>query len=157
MHCFYELLQAHANDGSNTWEIIDIAQQALNLYLELGKPAEEATGSALFSLFNLGTTHLIHLTFDKTSIKYESIPAIQADFCLFAGTPDDPIYQAFVSALRRIRHFDNFNNFFDYNLNLIKAFYKRLQSFDETITSTFDIFIQHRKSGKSFLKTIHNN
>lgn len=157
MHCFYELLQVHANDGDNTWRFIEIAQQAREIFLEIGHPKEEATGSALFSLYNLGTTHLIHLTFDKTSIRYETIPAIQANFCLFAGTPDDPIYQAFVSALRRIRYFDSFSNFFNYNVNLIKAFYKRQQSFDDTITSTFDIFIQHRKSGKSFLKTIYND
>lgn len=46
--------------------------------------------------------------------------------------------------------------FYNYHADLIKAFYKRQASFDESITASFDIFIQNVKTGIGFMQTIEN-
>lgn len=99
---------------------------------------------------------LISLSIREKEIEYEVIPTMNAHFSLFAGTPDDPIYQVFVNSLKRIDKFIIAPNFFTYHLELLKQFYKRQQSFDDSITKSFDLFIQDTTTGHGFITSISN-
>ncbi|ALH95677.1 hypothetical protein [Acinetobacter equi] len=156
MQYFHEELEAHARHKTPKWDFLNTARLARVLYLQDDKPIDHATGCAFFSLFNLDKVELIHLSIRKTVIEYETVLPMHAHFSLFAGTPDDPIYQQFVDALKKVNTFKNFIDFFNYHVDLIKAFYKRQQSFDESITSTFDLYIQDTKTGLGFMQTIEN-
>lgn len=101
----------------------------------------------------MNKVELISLSIREKEIEYEVIPTMNAHFSLFAGTPDDPIYQVFVNSLKRIDKFIVTQNFFTYHIELLKQFYKRQQSFDYSITKSFDIFIQDTKTGCGFIAT----
>ncbi|MDC5123758.1 hypothetical protein NRA16_17750 [Acinetobacter baumannii] len=154
MHYFHELLELYAK--KNSWEFLEIAQIARAIYLNNDKPCNRATGTAFFSLFTLQKVELISLSIREKEIEYEVIPPMNAYFSLFAGTPDDPIYQVFVNSLRRINKFVKTQDFFTYHIELLKQFYKRQQSFDDSITQSFDLFIQDTKTGYGTIQTINN-
>lgn len=79
-----------------------------------------------------------------------------AHFSLFEGTPDDPIYQLFVNSLRKAGNFLNFEDFYNYHTELLKFFYTTQKRIDNSITSSFDLFIQDKKTGQGFIRTISN-
>lgn len=154
MHYFYELLNIHAASEPAEWQFLAIAQIARAKFLNIYKGSEEATGTAFFSLFNNHKVELIHLSINEDGIQYETIQPMFAHFSVFAGTPDDPIYQLFVDALRQQQHFAGIEEFYNYHIELIKIFYKRQASFDESITCAFDVFIQNVSTGVGFMQNI---
>ena len=156
MHYFYELLSSQAASQQDEWQFLYIAQIARAKFLQIYKNGEEATGTAFFSLFNNNKVELIHLSINEECIKYETVQPMFAHFSLFAGTHHDPIYQLFVDALRQQQQFLTMEEFYNYHADLIKAFYKRQASFDESITASSDIFIQNVKTGIGFMQTIEN-
>ena len=81
---------------------------------------------------------------------------MNAHFSVFAGSPDDPIYQIFVNSLKKFDKFTITQDFFIYHLELLKQFYRRQQSFDDSITKSFDLFIQDTRTGYGFMTTIIN-
>ena len=154
MHYFKKVLEIYAK--RNQWDFIEITQIARFMYLQEGKPLHKATGTAFFSIFTMDKVELISLSIREKEIEYEVIPTMNAHFSLFAGTPDDPIYQVFVNSLKRIDKFIIAPNFFTYHLELLKQFYKRQQSFDDSITKSFDLFIQDTTTGHGFITSISN-
>lgn len=153
---FHELLKLYAECTQEIWNFIELGEIARSMFLQDGKLQEHATVTAFFSIFNNGKVELIHLSINEDRIEYETINVMHAHFSMFAGTPNDPIYQQFTDALRPINAFNSFQELLIYHIDLIKSFYKRQQSFDESITSSFDLFIQSTKTGHGFIQTINN-
>lgn len=154
MYYFHEVLELYAKQ--NNWDFLHVAQVARVMYLNDRKPAQHATGTAFFSIFTLGEVEIIHLSIKKDCIEYEVINPMYTHFSLFEGTPDDPIYQLFVNSLRKIDSFLNFEDFYNYHTELLKFFYTRQKRIDDSITSSFDLFIQDKKTGQGFIRTINN-
>ncbi|MGF2637281.1 hypothetical protein ACQUFW_13290 [Acinetobacter johnsonii] len=154
MYYFHEVLEFYAKQ--NNWDFLQVAQVARAMYLNDDKPEQHATGTAFFSLFTLGKVEIIHLSIKKNYIEYETIKPMHAHFSLFEGTPDDPIYQLFVNSLRKIDSFLNFEDFYNYHTELLRFFYTRQKRIDDSITSSFDLFIQNTKTGQGFMQTIEN-
>lgn len=154
MHYFHRVLQIYAK--KNLWNFLDMAVEARNLYFEKAKTTKEATGTAFISIFTLNGVQIVHLSIKENIIEYEIVPPMHAHFSLFAGTPDDPIYQLFVNSLKKVDTFLNKIDFFNYHIELIKYFFKRQKRIDESITSSFDVFIQSTKSGKGIILSIEN-
>ena len=152
MHYFQNALDLYASN--NNWDFLQIAQIAKALYISSGKPGHLATGTAFFSIRTVRKVEIIHLSIKNNVIEYEAMQPMHAHFSLFAGTPHDPIYQLFVSSLKKIDQFSSFQDFYNYHKGLIQFFYKRQQSFDDSITSSFDLFIQNTKTGYGFIETI---
>lgn len=154
MHYFKQILEIYAKQ--NNWNFLEIAQIARLMYLRDGRPIHKATGTAFFSILTLEKVELINLSIRENEIEYEVIPPMNAHFSLFAGSPNDPIYQVFVNSLRKAEKFILPQDFFTYHLELVKQFYKRQQSFDDSVTKSFDLFIQDTKTGQSFITKIPN-
>ena len=154
MYYFHELLELYAQKSN--FDLLQIAQIAKKMYINDRKPSNQATGVAFLSIFSFGKVELITLSIEETEIEYETIAPMNAHFSMFAGTPDDPIYQNFVDALRCIGNFPSFKAFFEYHVDLIKAFYKRQKSFNESITARFDLFIQNTQTAYGLIHTITN-
>jgi hypothetical protein len=154
MHYFKQALVTYAKQ--NNWNFLEIAQVARLMYLQDGKPIHKATGTAFFSIFTMKKVELICLSIRENEIEYEVIPAMNAHFSVFAGSPDDPIYQIFVNSLKKFDKFTITQDFFIYHLELLKQFYRRQQSFDDSITKSFDLFIQDTRTGYGFMTTIIN-
>jgi hypothetical protein len=154
MYYFHEVLELYAKQ--NNLDFLQIAQVARAMYLKDGKHREHATGTAFFSIFTLEKVDIIHLSIKENYIEYEIIKPMYAHFSLFEGTPDDPIYQLFVNSLRKIDNFLYFKDFYNYHIELLKFFYTRQKRIDDSITSSFDIFIQNTKTGHGFMQTIKN-
>lgn len=152
MHYFKQVLELYAE--KNKWDFLEIAQVARFMYLRDGKQPQKATGTAFFSIFTMEKVELISLSIRENEIEYEIIPTMNAHFSLFAGSPDDPIYQVFVNSLKKFDKFIVAQNFFTYHIELLKQFYIRQQSFDDSITKSFDLFIQDTKTGYGFMTTI---
>lgn len=154
MYYFHQALDLYAKQ--NLWDFLEIAQIARAMYVNQGKPSNTATGTAFFSIYTVEKVELINLSITETHIEYETVPPMHAYFSMFAGTADDPIYQMFVNSLKKLDKFINNKDFLNYHIELLKHFYTRQQSFDESITSSFDLLIQNTKTGQGFMKTIEN-
>lgn len=155
MEYFFDLLQRYTEQ--NNWNFIEIAQVARQLFIESGRDPISAKGTAFFTVQTFNQVQLIALYIREKEIEYETIPDMHAYFALFAGTPVDPIYQIFANSLRKVDKFAHLEDFYNYHLALIKQFYKRQQSFDSSITASFDLYIQHKKTGKAAITTIFND
>lgn len=59
-------------------------------------------------------------------------------------------------SLQQSFEFESGQAFYDYHVDLLKAFYRRQKSFDESITSSFDLFIQDTQTGLGFTQYIDN-
>ncbi|MFW1984318.1 hypothetical protein ACG94M_13500 [Acinetobacter guillouiae] len=156
MDLFYKQLILKENKPESELDLILTSRIARVMYLQLGFPAAQIYGCAFFSVYTEGKVELIHLSIKEDSIEYETVKPMHAHFSLFAGLPDDPIYQQFVNYLKNVQSFESFKDFYNYHMELLKYFYKRQYSFDKSITSTFDLFIQNKKNGKGFTQTIKN-
>jgi len=153
MHYFYEFLQAQAPD---TFDFLLAAYQARIRFLQEGGQLDQATGCAFFSVFNNGEVLLIHLSIKTTLVEYEKVYPIFAHFSAFEGEPDDPVFQEFAASLRQSFEFESAQAFYGYHVDLLKAFYRSQNSFDESVTSSFDLFIQDTKTGLGFTQYIDN-
>lgn len=154
MHYFKQVLEIYAKQ--NNWNFLEIAQVARLMYLQDDKPIHKATGTAFFSIFTTEKVKLICLSIRENEIEYEVIPTMNAHFSVFSGSPDDPIYQIFVNSLKKFDKFIVTQDFFNYHIELLKQFYRRQQSFDNSITKSFDLFIQDTRTGYGFMTTIIN-
>lgn len=154
MYYFHEVLELYAKQ--NNWDFLQIAQIARTMYLKDRKTKDPVAGTAFFSIFTLEKVDIIHLSIKEDYIEYEVVKPMYAHFSLFEGTPDDPIYQLFVNSLKKIDNFLNIKDFYNYHMELLKFFYTRQKRFDDSITSSFDLFIQNTKTGHGFMQTIEN-
>lgn len=154
MDYFHRVLELYAN--KNNWNFLEMAQVTRTMFLDSGRPIEHAKGTAFFSIFTAKKVELISLAIRHDEIEFETIPEMNAHFSLFAGTPDDPIYQVFVNSMRKTDKFITQHDFFNYHISLLKQFYTRQKAFDASITSSFDLFIQDRKTGAAITTTIQN-
>lgn len=154
MYYFHEVLELYAKQ--NNWDFLQVAEVARAMYLKDGKSKEHATGTAFFSIFTLEKVDIIHLSIKENYTEYEVIKPMHAHFSLFEGAPYDPIYQLFVNSLRKIDNFLNIKDFYNYHMELLKIFYARQKRIDNSITSSFDLFIQNTKTGQGFMRTITN-
>lgn len=155
MHYFFVILQAHAKQ--NCWDFLQMAQEARCFYFQNNKTTQPATGTAFISIYTLDKVEIVHVSIKEHLIEYEVIEPMHAHFSLYAGRPDDPIYQVFVNSLKKLDQFLNREDFFNYHIELIKYFFTRQKRFDESITSSFDLFIQNTTTGKGVLITVNNS
>ncbi|MDV2440475.1 hypothetical protein QR665_13470 [Acinetobacter gerneri] len=144
----YQLLQEEVNE--NSFEILKIAKKAKMLRLNENLSNERSTGCAIFTAKLLNKTVLIHLSINENSVEYEFIEPMQSFLSLGGGDPNDPVYHYFADLLKERYWFDNFENFLDYHLNLVKNFIRRQKGFDNSITPIFDFIIQSSKTGQGY-------
>lgn len=118
---------------------------------------DQSTATIFITARIKGKFELIQLNIRENYFEYFVIEPMSIALSMFAGVPDDPAYQVVADALRPISAFKDYRGFYEYHLQLIDSFFKRQYSFDESITSKFDLIVQNTRQGTGSIVEINEN
>ncbi|WP_296280832.1 hypothetical protein [uncultured Acinetobacter sp.] len=118
---------------------------------------DQSTATIFITARIKGKFELIQLNIRENYFEYFVIEPMSIVLSMFAGVPDDPAYQVVVDALRPISAFKNYQGFYEYHVQLIDLFFKRQCSFDESITSQYDVIVQNTRFGNGSIVEITGN
>lgn len=145
---FYRLLLHHESKGQPI-DLLQVAREAKMTRSRSGAPPGDSTGNIFFTLPVSDGFALYHLSVTADMIDFEIIEPITTHFSMREErAPSEATCQAFTSRMRPAFFFQDVGAFHHHHLGLLKAFFARQSAVDEMVTSSFDVCVLEKRTGK---------
>lgn len=142
--------------GNKPFDLREIVQHEFNLRLQCGLRIDDIKSSFFISCFNGATAQLAYVDVNE-SITFESINPINIQMSVFVVTKERlNEAQHFYHQLKKHHEFRSNDEFIAYYTDLLKGFFLKQSQLDNTVTASFDLYLQSCSTGESKLIYIPN-
>lgn len=134
--------------------LAQVAREAKAARTRVGIPPSQSTGNVFFTLPGRDGFELHGLFFGERTVECEIITPIEARLSMQAHrAPVQATCHAFASRLRPSLFFDDITAFHRHHLDLFGRFFAEQSVVDDRVTSSCDVFMLDKRSGRGLFWT----